>query len=153
MIHVAVIVTSYRPFTLGMVLGIVTLILIILTNGKNQVRMNLHINELNAITEIALIIGIAMLTIGNFLGGQWVNESWGRYWGWDPKETWALISIMVYALVLHLRLIPQKGKWLFSLMSVIAYSSIMMTYFGVNFYLTGLYSYANGDSPITPNFV
>ena len=95
-----------------------------------------------------------MLTIGNFLGGQWANESWGRYWGWDPKETWALISILVYAFVLHMRLIPgMRSKWLFNLMSVIAFASIIMTYFGVNFYLVGLHSYASGDKVITPTFV
>ena len=95
-----------------------------------------------------------MLTIGNFLGGMWANESWGRYWGWDPKETWALISIIIYAAVLHLRIVPNlKGKWLFNLMSILAFSSIIMTYFGVNFYLTGLHSYASGEKVITPNFV
>ena len=99
-------------------------------------------------------VGVVMLTIGNFLGGQWANESWGRYWGWDPKETWALISILVYALVLHMRLIPgMRSKWLFNLMSVIAFASIIMTYFGVNFYLVGLHSYASGDKVITPSFV
>ena len=95
-----------------------------------------------------------MLTIGNFLGGQWANESWGRYWGWDPKETWALISILVYAFVLHMRFVPGlRSKWIFNLASIIAFGSIMMTYFGVNFYLTGLHSYASGDKVITPNFV
>ena len=95
-----------------------------------------------------------MLTIGNFLGGQWANESWGRYWGWDPKETWALISIMIYAFILHMRLIPGlRSKWIFNLMSIIAYASILMTYFGVNFYLSGLHSYASGDKVITPDFV
>ena len=154
MIHVAIIVASYGPFTLGMILGLINLVLIVLINNKNRIRMTLHITELSAITEISLILGLVMLTIGNFLGGQWANESWGRYWGWDPKETWALISIMIYALVLHLRLIPQlRNKWLFNLMAVVSYASIMMTYFGVNFYLTGLHSYASGDSPITPNFV
>ena len=82
-----------------------------------------------------------MLAIGNFLGGQWANESWGRYWGWDPKETWALISIMIYAFVIHMRLVPGlRGRWTFNFMSIIAFASIMMTYFGVNFYLVGLHS-------------
>ena len=89
MIHVAVIVASYGPFTLGMVLGVVSLILIICSNAKNKVKMDLHIKEITYINEMALTIGLVMLTIGNFLGGQWANESWGRYWGWDPKETWA----------------------------------------------------------------
>ena len=74
--------------------------------------------------------------------------------GWDPKETWALISILIYAFVIHMRLIPSlKGMWLFNLMSIVAFASIMMTYFGVNFYLVGLHSYASGDKIITPNFV
>ncbi len=154
MIHVSVIVGSYGPFTLSMILGIVSLILILLTNSYNKKKINLNLQELTIINELSLTVGLIMLTIGNFLGGQWANESWGRYWGWDPKETWALISIMIYAFVLHMRLIPGlRGKWMFNLMSIIAFSSIMMTYFGVNFYLTGLHSYASGDKVITPNFV
>ena len=154
MIHVSVIVGSYGPFTLSMILGIVSLILIIITDKKNKNKIDLNLQELTIINELSLTVGLIMLTIGNFLGGQWANESWGRYWGWDPKETWALISIMIYAFVLHMRLIPGlKGKWIFNLMSVIAFASIMMTYFGVNFYLTGLHSYASGDKVITPDFV
>ena len=154
MIHVAVIVASYGPFTLGMVLGTVSLILMLFTNEKNKAKMDLHIKEITYINEMALTIGLVMLTIGNFLGGQWANESWGRYWGWDPKETWALISIMVYAFVIHARFVPSlRGKWIFNLMSVVAFYSIMMTYFGVNFYLTGLHSYASGDKVVTPTFI
>ena len=106
------------------------------------------------INELSVTVGLIMLTIGNFLGGMWANESWGRYWGWDPKETWALISILIYAFILHMRLIPKlRGKWLFNLMTILAFASIVMTYFGVNFYLVGLHSYASGDKVITPNFV
>jgi ABC-type transport system involved in cytochrome c biogenesis permease subunit len=95
-----------------------------------------------------------MLTIGNFLGGQWANESWGRYWGWDPKETWALISIMVYAFVIHMRFVPAlRGLFAYNFASIVAFYSIMMTYFGVNFYLTGLHSYASGDKVVTPTFI
>lgn len=152
MIHVAVIVASYGPFTLGMVLGLVALILILLSNEENKAKMELHIKEITYINELALTVGLVMLTIGNFLGGQWANESWGRYWGWDPKETWALISIMVYAFVIHARFVPAlRGKWIFNLMSIVAFYSIMMTYFGVNFYLTGKHSYASGDKVVTPN--
>ncbi len=154
MIHVSVIVGSYGPFTLSMILGIVSLILIIITNKRNKKKIDINLQELTIINELSLTVGLIMLTIGNFLGGQWANESWGRYWGWDPKETWALISIMIYAFVLHMRLIPGlKGKWMFNLMSIVAFASIMMTYFGVNFYLTGLHSYASGDKVITPSFV
>ncbi len=154
MIHVAVIVGSYGPFTVGMILGVVSLLLMVLTTEKNKKRMDLNIKELTVINELALTAGLVMLTIGNFLGGQWANESWGRYWGWDPKETWALISIMVYAFVLHMRLVPGlRGKWAYNFASILAFASIMMTYFGVNFYLVGLHSYASGDQVITPSFV
>ena len=154
MIHVAVIVGSYGPFALGMIVGFIAMILMILTSKKTKKRIRLTIDELTVVNELALTVGVVMLTIGNFLGGQWANESWGRYWGWDPKETWALISILVYAFVLHMRLIPgMRSKWLFNLMSVFAFASIIMTYFGVNFYLVGLHSYASGDKVITPSFV
>ncbi len=154
MIHVSVIVGSYGPLTLGMILGIVSLFLILITNEKNKKKIDLNLKELTIINELTITVGLIMLTIGNFLGGQWANESWGRYWGWDPKETWALISIMIYAFILHMRLIPGlRGKWIFNLMSIIAYASILMTYFGVNFYLSGLHSYASGDKIITPDFV
>ncbi|MAM50295.1 MAG: hypothetical protein CMC12_04590 [Flavobacteriaceae bacterium] len=154
MIHVSVIVGSYGPFTLAMILGIVALILMILATKSNSSIIKNKLAEITIINELAITIGLIMLTIGNFLGGMWANESWGRYWGWDPKETWALISILIYAFVLHMRLIPKmRGQWLFNLMSIIAFASIVMTYFGVNFYLVGLHSYASGDKVITPNFV
>jgi len=154
MIHVSVIVASYGPFTLGMILGVVSLILMILTNKDNKERMLLNIKELTIINEMALTVGLVMLTIGNFLGGMWANESWGRYWGWDPKETWALISIMIYAFVIHMRLVPGlRGRWFFNLMSIIAFGSIIMTYFGVNFYLSGLHSYASGDQILSFQFI
>ena len=147
MIHVAVIVASYGPFAIGMILGFVALLLIIFTNEKNKARMELNINEITYINEMALTIGLIMLTIGNFLGGQWANESWGRYWGWDPKETWALISIMVYAFVIHARFVPSlRNKWIFNLMAMYAFVSILFTYYGVNFHLVGLHSYASGEA-------
>jgi ABC-type transport system involved in cytochrome c biogenesis permease subunit len=93
----------------------------ILTNSKNKQKMGLNIKELTIINEMALTVGLVMLTIGNFLGGMWANESWGRYWGWDPKETWALISIMIYAFVIHMRLIPGlRSRFVFSVASVLS---------------------------------
>ena len=154
MIHVAVIVGSYGPFALGLIIGTVALLLMLFARSQTAAKVKLHIKELTLVNELALTVGLVMLTIGNFLGGMWANESWGRYWGWDPKETWALISIMVYAFIIHMRLIPGlRGPWLFNLMSLVGFASILMTYFGVNFYLVGLHSYASGDKIITPNFV
>ena len=154
MIHVSIIVASYGPFALGMILGLIALILMILTTKNNKEKVGLMIKEMTIINEMSLTVGLVMLTIGNFLGGMWANESWGRYWGWDPKETWALISIMIYAFVLHLRLVPGlRSRFTFNMFSVAAFASILMTYFGVNFYLSGLHSYASGDKVITPTFV
>lgn len=155
MVHTSVIVGSYGPLTIGMILGMVSLLLIIMTTKKNKKRVEINLKELTIINELSLTVGLIMLTIGNFLGGQWANESWGRYWGWDPKETWALISIMVYAFVLHARLVPGlRSRWTFNFLSMIAYFSIMMTYFGVNYYLVGLHSYGqSGAAAITPDYV
>ena len=154
MIHVAIIVGSYGPLSLSMMIGLMNLLLYILLTKKNKQKITLHLKELTIINEMSMVVGVTMLTIGNFLGAMWANESWGRYWGWDPKETWALISIMIYAFILHLRLIPKfKSMFLFNVCSVISFSSIMMTYFGVNFYLSGKHSYASGEQIITPNFV
>ena len=154
MLHVAVIVASYGPFALGMLLGAINLLLMIFTTKNNALTLKKIQQELTIVNELSLTVGLVMLTIGNFIGGMWANESWGRYWGWDPKETWALISIMIYAFVIHLRLVPKmRSLWAFNFMSVVAFGSILMTYLGVNFYLTGMHSYATGDKIITPAFV
>ncbi len=154
LVHVSIIVASYGPLSLGMILGIFALFLMVFTTKKNKKKLGLAIQELTVINEMSVTIGLIMLTIGNFLGGMWANESWGRYWGWDPKETWALISIMLYAFILHMRLIPGlRSRYTYNLWSIITFASIMMTYFGVNFYLSGLHSYASGDKVITPTSV
>ena len=154
MIHVAIIVASYGFLFLGAILGLMCLWIIVFTNNENKKKLKLIINSLTNINERGITVGVFMLTIGTFLGGVWANESWGRYWGWDPKETWALVSILVYAFVLHMRLIPAiSSKYSFNLASLIAIWSILMTYFGVNYYLSGLHSYAAGDPMPIPNFV
>ncbi len=153
-IHVSVITASYGFLALSMLLGFIVLILMILKNEQNKEYLNNRILELSAINERSMTIGLYMLTIGTFLGGVWANESWGRYWGWDPKETWALVSVLVYTFVLHMRFIPGlRNKFAFNFASVISYFSILMTYFGVNFYLSGLHSYAKGDPVPIPDFI
>ena len=154
MIHVAIIVASYGPFTLNFLLGIIVLILVIVKTNKNQTRIESQVLKLTQINELIMIIGVFLLAIGTFLGGVWANESWGRYWSWDPKETWALISVMIYTFVLHMRLIPGlRGLVPFNIAGTFAYASIMMTYFGVNYYLAGMHSYAKGDPVPVPDFV
>lgn len=154
MIHVAIITGSYGFLGLGALLGFMNLILMILKTNKNKENITDTIKELTYINEMTLTVGVFMATVGTFLGGVWANESWGRYWGWDPKETWALVIVLIYAMILHLRFIPKaNGKYLFNLLSVLGFSTVIMTYFGVNYYLSGLHSYAKGDPVPIPTFV
>jgi cytochrome c-type biogenesis protein CcsB len=153
-IHVSVITASYGFIALSMLLGFINLIIMIFRNKANLEHLNDNIGELTAISERAMTAGLYMLTVGTFLGGVWANESWGRYWGWDPKETWALISVLVYSFITHMRMMPGlRGRFSFNFASVIGFFSILMTYFGVNYYLSGLHSYAKGDSVPIPTFV
>jgi len=155
MIHVAIITGSYGFLGLAAILAVLNLALYIFRTRKNGILVTSNINELTFVSEMTMTIGLFMLTIGTFLGGIWANESWGRYWGWDPKETWALVSVLVYAIILHLRFIPAlRGKFLFNTLSLWGYSSILFTFFGVNFFLVGLHSYAQGDGfAKLPNWV
>ena len=154
MIHVAIITASYGFLALSAILGLFSLWLIIFTTQNKKKRIADILSELTLINERSITIGLFMLTIGTFLGGVWANESWGRYWGWDPKETWALVSVLVYVFILHMRLIPAlAGFYIFNLASLIGIWSIIMTYFGVNYYLSGLHSYAAGDPMPIPSFV
>ncbi len=157
-IHVSVITSSYGFLGLSALLGFITLILFIIRNPKvqdeKQKQIELSILEATRINEMSMIIGLALITVGNFLGGVWANESWGRYWGWDPKEVWALVTILVYTAVVHMRFVPKiYSTYSFAVASVLAYSSVIMTYFGVNFYLSGLHSYASGDPVPIPTWV
>ena len=152
-IHVSVITGSYGFFGVGAILGIITLFLYMLRHEKRP-HIDTHIKNISYINEVALTLGLTLLVIGNFLGGIWANESWGRYWGWDPKETWAYISILVYVIVLHTRLLKKiYTPYLFAVLSVLSFFSILMTYFGVNFYLAGMHSYATGDPVPIPTWV
>lgn len=153
-IHVSVITASYGFLGLCAMLGAFTLILLAIKGNKENPNIERNITEATRINEMAMILGLSLLTMGNFLGGVWANESWGRYWGWDSKETWALVSILVYSIVLHIRFVPRlNNQYAFATLSMFAYWSIIMTYFGVNFYLSGMHSYAAGDPLPVPNFV
>jgi cytochrome c-type biogenesis protein CcsB len=153
-LHVSVIISSYAFLGLGFVLAIVNLILFVFINPRNKQQIKETANLLTFLNQKTLIVGVHLLTIGTFLGAIWANESWGRYWGWDAKETWSLITIIVYTFVTHSRLIKGlNGIFMFNVMSLYAFASVLMTYFGVNYYLTGLHSYASGDPIPVPNFV
>ena len=153
-LHVSVITGSYAFLGLGAILAIISMILISLSNNRNIGRVSTTLDDLLVINYKSLTIGLYLLTIGTFLGAVWANESWGRYWGWDPKETWSLITIIIYSLVIHSRLIPgMKDIYSFNLLALFAFASVLMTYFGVNYYLSGLHSYAAGDPVPVPLFV
>jgi cytochrome c-type biogenesis protein CcsB len=153
-LHVSVITGSYGFLGLGAILGLIIMVLLLFTNSGNRERISATIDELTVINYKSLTLGLYFLTIGTFLGAVWANESWGRYWGWDPKETWSLITIIIYSIVIHSRNIPgMKDIFTFNLLSLFAFSSVLMTYFGVNYYLSGMHSYAAGDPVPVPSFV
>ena len=157
-IHVSVITASYGFLGLCTLLGFFTLLLFVVRKPGSTTRrakeLDRSIIEATRINEMAMILGLSLLTMGNFLGAVWANESWGRYWSWDPKETWALVSILIFAAIVHFRFIQKlSSPFSFAVASTLAYSSIIMTYFGVNYYLSGMHSYATGDPVPIPTFV
>ncbi|NEW81091.1 MAG: cytochrome c biogenesis protein CcsA [Mariniphaga sp.] len=145
-IHVAIITASYGFVGVSAIIGIINLLMAAFRNSSNQIRIKATVSQMTMISEAAMILGLYFLTIGTFLGGIWANESWGRYWGWDAKETWSLVTILVYGFISHMRMIPGfKGWFAFNLASVVGLLSVLMTYLGVNYYLSGLHSYGSGE--------
>lgn len=152
-IHVACITTSYGFFALGGILGLIVLGVMLFKNSTNYKKIDLLTQELTFINEMTVTIGLILASVGTFLGGVWANESWGRYWGWDAKETWALVIVIVYTMLLHFRFVPGlRSKAFFnSFGTVVGFGSVCMTFFGVNFYLSNsIHSYAAGDPPAFP---
>ena len=136
-IHVMVIMVSYVLFAFMMLNGIAAFI-ISARGGAGE-----RIDYLQTVSNIMLYPAVFLLAAGIFIGAVWANVSWGRYWGWDPKEVWALITMLVYSLGLH----AGSLKWFrkpmnFHLFCILAFISVLITYFGVNFLLGGLHSYA-----------
>ncbi len=153
-IHVSLEAGSYGFLMLGAIIGLINLVLLIFISEKNKVRVKRIVQEMSYISELTLIGGLFMVSIGTYLGGVWANESWGRYWGWDAKETWALVTILVYAFILHMRLIPKlRGLFAYNVATIFGLASVIMTYYGVNYYLSGLHSYATGDPVPIPSWV
>ena len=145
-IHVAIITASYGFVGVSAIIGIINLLMAALRNSSNQIRIKATVSQMTMISEASMILGLYFLTIGTFLGGIWANESWGRYWGWDAKETWSLVTILVYGFISHMRMIPGfRGWFAYNLASVVGLLSVLMTYLGVNYYLSGLHSYGSGE--------
>ena len=153
-IHVSLEAGSYGFLMLGAIIGLINLILLMFITEKNKTRVKRIVQEMSYISELTLIGGLFMVSVGTYLGGVWANESWGRYWGWDAKETWALVTILVYAFILHMRLIPKlRGLFAYNVATIFGLASVIMTYYGVNYYLSGLHSYATGDPVPIPSWV
>ncbi len=153
-IHVSLEAGSYGFLMLGAIIGVLNLIFMIFGSGKNSKNVYRIVKEMTHISEMTLIGGLVMVSVGTYLGGVWANESWGRYWGWDAKETWALVTILVYSFILHMRFIPGfRGPYAFNVATLFGWASVIMTYFGVNYYLSGLHSYASGDPMPIPSSV
>lgn len=137
-IHVMIIMIAYTLLALIMMNGLTCLLLSLISQDKKQ-----YIDKLTVISRILLYPAIGCLATGIFIGAIWANVSWGRYWGWDPKEVWALITLLIYALPLHTDALPRfKQSFFFHLFCVIAFLSVLITYFGVNFLLGGMHGYA-----------
>lgn len=137
-IHVMLIMVAYTLLAFTMMNGVTAIVLHSINRGATE-----QIEYLSVISRILLYPAVFLLTVGIFIGAIWANVSWGRYWGWDPKEVWALITMLIYASAIHV----QSLKWFrnpihFHLFCVVAFLSVLMTYFGVNFVLGGLHSYA-----------
>ena len=132
-VHVMTVICAYALFALQLLLGIYALTL------KNSEKLE----RTTALSQLLLYPAVFLLTIGIFLGAVWANVSWGNYWSWDPKETWALITLMVYAVPFHSTSIPMfRSPRAYHLYMVCAFLSVIVTYFGVNYLLGGMHSYA-----------
>lgn len=139
-IHVPTIALSYASFALALGLGHVALGSYLFTpKAKSRIKL------LSQLNYRVLQVGVLLLTAGIILGGIWAHFSWGRFWGWDPKETWALIALLCYLVPLHGRLVGWIGNFGISVASVVAFNAVLMAWYGVNFVLgTGLHSYGFG---------
>ena len=130
-IHVSIIMMSYALLSLTFICGIM------------GICLQSHGEELQALSRIFLYPALTAMGFGIFIGAIWANVSWGNYWSWDSKETWALITFMIYAVVVHTQSLPIFRKPLvYHIYITLAFLSIVMTYFGVNYFLTGMHSYA-----------
>jgi ABC-type transport system involved in cytochrome c biogenesis permease subunit len=114
-----------------------------------QIALPRRAEKLNELLYWYLHVGAILLVTGIITGSIWASSSWGRYWGWDPKEVWSLVAFLAYLAILHARWDKQLGRFGVAAMSIVAFQAILMTYLGVNYVLTsGLHSYGVGDSPV-----
>ena len=143
-IHVPIIMVSYSVLALGVVIAHMQVAFTIFKPHRREL-----IERMNDLLYWYIHVGSILLIAGILSGSVWAASSWGRYWGWDPKEVWSLVAFLAYAAILHARWDKQIGRFGVAAWSIVAFQTILMTYLGVNFVLTtGLHSYGMGDSPV-----
>lgn len=142
-LHVSLIMTSYALFAFMMLNGIMAVILYICNKRRQLTRLHVQVEQLAVISRLFLYPAVFLLGIGIFIGAVWANVSWGRYWAWDPKEVWALITFLVYGLAFHVQSMKIfKRTMFFHCFMIFSFLTVLMTYFGVNYFLGGMHSYA-----------
>ena len=144
-VHVMTVMCAYALFAIQMLLGLYALFLIRRSAQPNSSLFTLHssLKRTTALSQFLLYPAVFLLAVGIFLGAVWANVSWGNYWSWDPKESWALITLMVYAVPLHRSpLTTRRSPLAYHVYMVGAFLAVLITYFGVNFLLGGMHSYA-----------
>jgi ABC-type transport system involved in cytochrome c biogenesis permease subunit len=147
--HVLTIVSSYAAFALALGLANLSLGLFILAPGRTEM-----IRRLTLFIYRAIQLGVLLIAAGTILGGVWADVSWGRFWGWDPKEVWALIVLLVYLAILHGRFAGWIGPFGLAAGAVLGFVAVIMAWYGVNFVLgAGLHSYGFGEGGRTEVFV
>ena len=140
-LHVITVMISYSAFALAMGLGHVVLGVMVFKPGRTDLS-----GSLSRLIFKTTQVGLLFLAAGIVTGAIWANQSWGRYWGWDPKETWSLITFFIYLLLVHARFAGWLKDFGLALFSVLGFLGVLMTYYGVNFVLgTGLHSYGAAE--------
>ena len=139
--HVSLIMISYSLFAFITLNAVVALIL--MARKKNEAQMQASLETITVLSRLMLYPAVLLLAIGIFLGAIWANVSWGTYWSWDPKEVWALVTMIIYGIAFHRNSLPWLRRPLaFHLYLFFAFLTVLMTYFGVNYLLGGMHSYA-----------
>ncbi len=141
-VHVSVIMMSFALLSLTFICGL-TAIILRLVRGRNAVELDGQLDSLALLSRLLLYPALTLLGVGIFVGAIWANVSWGAYWSWDAKEVWGLITLMVYAVAAHAASVPFLRRSMgYHIFMTLAFLTIVMTYFGVNYFLGGMHSYA-----------
>lgn len=141
-VHVSVIMMSFALLSLTFICGL-TAIILRLVRGRNAVELDGQLDSLALLSRLLLYPALTLLCVGIFVGAIWANVSWGAYWSWDAKEVWGLITLMVYAVAAHAASVPFLRRSMgYHIFMTLAFLTLVMTYFGVNYFLGGMHSYA-----------